>query len=58
MPRPLHATLEGDPLYQAHRQRRLPDATVWAILSLRVPVFRGDEGYSCDQPSLLDRPKA
>lgn len=40
----LHATLEGDGMYEAHRQRPLPDSSDWAILSSRVPVFRTDDG--------------
>ncbi len=39
MPRTLHTSLEGDPLYQSHRQRRLPDATVWAIRRRGCPFF-------------------
>lgn len=46
----LHATLRGDPMYQAHRRRPLPDATDWAILSPRVPVFRTDDGTLLDKP--------
>jgi uncharacterized protein (TIGR02452 family) len=40
----LHATLDGDPMYEAHRQRPVPDFSNWAILSPRVPVFRTDAG--------------
>ncbi|NCA71279.1 MAG: TIGR02452 family protein [Sphingobacteriia bacterium] len=40
----LYATLRGDPMYDAHRQRTLPDSTDWAILSPDVPVFRADDG--------------
>lgn len=50
----LYVTLEGDPMYAAHRQRPLPDATDWAILSPRVPVFRSDDGRELDEPWLLD----
>jgi uncharacterized protein (TIGR02452 family) len=38
-------TLEGDPMYAAHRQRALPDSTAWAILSPHVPVFWWDNGW-------------
>jgi uncharacterized protein (TIGR02452 family) len=44
----LYATLRGDPMYEAHRQRPLPDSTDWAILSPDVPVFRSDEGTPLD----------
>lgn len=40
----LYATLDGDRMYAAHRARPRPDATDWAILSPRVPVFRTDDG--------------
>ncbi|MFB1490801.1 MULTISPECIES: TIGR02452 family protein [unclassified Thiocapsa] len=44
----LYATLRGDPMYDAHRQRTLPDSTDWAILSPDVPVFRSDDGTPLD----------
>jgi uncharacterized protein (TIGR02452 family) len=44
----LYATLRGDPMYEAHRQRTLPDSTDWAILSPDVPVFRADDGKPLD----------
>lgn len=50
----LFATLEGDPMYKAHRPRGLPDSTDWAILSPRVPVFRLDDGTPLPAPWLLD----
>jgi uncharacterized protein (TIGR02452 family) len=50
----LYATLEGDPMYAYHRPRPLPDSTDWAILSPRVPVFRGDDGVALEAPWLLD----
>jgi uncharacterized protein (TIGR02452 family) len=50
----LYATLTGDPMYQAHRFRRLPDSSDWAILSPRVPVFRTDSGDTLASPWLLD----
>ena len=49
----LYATLEGDPMYAAHRRRPQPDSTDWAILSPDVPVFRDDEGTACDAPWML-----
>ena len=50
----LFATLEGDPMYAAHRQRPTPDSTDWAILSPRVPFFREDDGTPLDEPWMLD----
>ncbi len=44
----LFATLRGDPMYDAHRLRPLPDSTDWAILSPDVPVFRSDDGTPLD----------
>ena len=49
----LFATLEGDAMYEAHKQRPQPDSTDWAILSPSVPVFRSDDGSALDQPWLL-----
>jgi uncharacterized protein (TIGR02452 family) len=46
----LYATLHGDPMYTAHRQRPLPDSTDWTILSPEVPVFRADDGTPLDAP--------
>jgi uncharacterized protein (TIGR02452 family) len=46
----LYMTLRGDPMYQAHSQRPLPDSTSWAILSPSVPVFRLDDGTLLDAP--------
>ncbi|WP_295401464.1 TIGR02452 family protein [uncultured Thiocystis sp.] len=46
----LYLTLRGDPMYEAHRRRALPDASDWAILSPEVPVFRRDDGTPLDQP--------
>lgn len=40
----LHATLENDAMYAAHRRRPLPDSSDWVVLSPRVPVFRDDAG--------------
>lgn len=50
----LYATLVGDPMYEAHRARPLPDSTDWAILSPRVPVFRLDDGTPLTVPWELD----
>jgi uncharacterized protein (TIGR02452 family) len=49
----LFATLDGDPMYQAHARRRLPDASDWAILSPDVPVFRTEDGTALDEPWTL-----
>jgi uncharacterized protein (TIGR02452 family) len=48
----LYATLEGDPMYVAHRQRPQPDSSDWAIYSPRVPVFRHDDGTPLEAPWL------
>ncbi len=50
----LYLTLLGDPMYDAHRERPLPDSTDWAILSPKVPVFRTDDGTELEEPWLLD----
>jgi uncharacterized protein (TIGR02452 family) len=50
----LYATLEGDPMYEHHRGRELPDSTDWAILSPAVPVFRTDDGATLPEPWPLD----
>ena len=49
----LYKTLEGDPMYEHHRQRDRPDSTDWAIYSPHVPVFRTDDGTALDRPWLL-----
>jgi uncharacterized protein (TIGR02452 family) len=49
----LHQTLIDDPMYEAHRERPLPDSTDWAIYSPDVPVFRLDDGTELPQPWLL-----
>lgn len=49
----LFVTLEGDPMYQAHAGRPLPDSSDWAIYSPDVPVFRRDDGIELEQPWLL-----
>lgn len=46
----LYVTLVSDPMYDHHRQRPLPDATDWAILSPDVPVFRTDAGTPLGSP--------
>lgn len=49
----LYLTLVGDPMYDAHRERELPDSTDWAIYSPDVPVFRTDQGMELEHPWLL-----
>ena len=49
----LYPTLLGDPMYDAHRERELPDSTDWSIYSPNVPIFRGDDGVELSQPWLL-----
>lgn len=49
----LYQTLIGDPMYESHRQRPLPDSTDWAIYSPSVPVFRNDDGTALEQYWLL-----
>lgn len=49
----LYRTLVGDPMYEAHRERPLPDSTDWAIYSPDVPVFRSDDGTALASPRLL-----
>jgi len=46
----LYVTLEGDPMYGAHRERSTSDSTDWAIYSPSVPVFRTDDGTSLEEP--------
>lgn len=50
----LHATLDGDAMYSAHRSRSDYESSDWMILSPRVPVFRTDAGAPLDQPWLCD----
>lgn len=40
----LYLTLEGDPMYAAHRKNDRPTSSDWCILSPDVPVFRLDDG--------------
>lgn len=49
----LHATLEGDPMYEAHRRQDNSESSDWAILSPGVPVFRNDDGTALAAPWLL-----
>src|SRR5262245_45335677 len=49
----LYQTLVGDPMYEEHRKRQLPDSTDWAIYSPDVPVFRMDDGTALQHPWLL-----
>jgi uncharacterized protein (TIGR02452 family) len=49
----LYRTLVGDPMYEAHRKRQLPDSTDWAIYSPDVPVFRMDDGTELHHPWFL-----
>lgn len=46
----LHATLEDDPMYEAHRRRDDGESSDWAILSPDVPVFRRDDGTTLVAP--------
>ena len=50
----LYRTLIGDPMYEEHRRRQLPDSTDWAIYSPNVPVFRMDDGTELERPWLLN----
>lgn len=43
-------TLEGDPMYDAHREGPPYESSDWVILSPDVPVFRRDDGLSLPQP--------
>ena len=49
----LFLTLDGDPMYEAHAERELPDSTDWSIVSPDVPVFRDDDGVELERPWLL-----
>ena len=49
----LWRALVGDPMYEHHRSRPLPDSTDWVIYSPDVPVFRLDDGTPLDRPWLL-----
>lgn len=43
-------TLDGDPMYDAHRRGFEYDATPWAILSPDVPFFRDESGPLLESP--------
>lgn len=49
----LYPTLIGDPMYEEHALRPLPDSSDWAIYSPDVPVFRTDDGINLPKPWLL-----
>ncbi len=49
----LYLTIEGDPMYAAHRRNSLEESSDWAILSPDVPVFRTDSGEFLESPWLL-----
>jgi uncharacterized protein (TIGR02452 family) len=49
----LHATLDGDAMYAAHRARRDAASSDWAILSPDVPFFRTDDGTPLPAPWTL-----
>ena len=46
----LFATLQGDGMYEYHRQHARDHFSDWAIVSPDVPVFRNDAGNTLDQP--------
>ena len=46
----LYLTLDGDPMYAAHREGPPDESSDWAILSPDVPVFRRDDGTPLPQP--------
>jgi uncharacterized protein (TIGR02452 family) len=46
----LLGTLEGDPMYDAHRQGPVDESSDWVILSPDVPVARRDDGLSLAKP--------
>ena len=43
-------TLDGDPMYDAHRRGPAYESSDWLILSPDVPVFRRDDGLSFAEP--------
>ena len=49
----LFETLIGNPMYEEHRKRPLPDSTDWAIYSPDVPIFRTDDGTEIESPWLM-----
>jgi uncharacterized protein (TIGR02452 family) len=48
----LYLTLDGDPMYAAHRRAAAYESSDWAILSPDVPVFRLDDGTPLPEPWL------
>jgi hypothetical protein len=50
----LYATLQGDPMYQAHADMADDVSSDWAILSRDVPVFRDEAGTPLPQPWFTD----
>jgi uncharacterized protein (TIGR02452 family) len=46
----LFLTLDGDPMYEAHRRRSDHASSDWAILSPDVPFFRTDDGTPVEAP--------
>lgn len=46
----LYAALQGDKMYEVHKQRSEADSTDWIIYSPDVPVFRSDDGRELEQP--------
>jgi uncharacterized protein (TIGR02452 family) len=46
----LYLTLEGDPMYAAHRRAPAYESSDWTILSPDVPVFRRDDGTALPEP--------
>ena len=46
----LYLTLVGNPMYEFHRERPLPDSSDWSIYSPDVPVFRTDHGAELSTP--------
>jgi uncharacterized protein (TIGR02452 family) len=49
----LFACLDGNPMYEFHRQRSDPLYTDYAIYSPDVPVFRDDNGALLEEPYLV-----
>ena len=46
----LFATLDDDPMYEAHRRQGDQASSDWTILSPDVPFFRTDDGTALDAP--------
>lgn len=49
----LYSTLVGDPMYEFHSKRPVPDSTDWAIYSPDVPFFLNDNGSPMIEPLLF-----